>query len=108
VIARTQRLIEERGVDAVTKELDLCDLFCVSAGRRFKGHRLSLDSADDDTRRAIAAAVREAQGYFVEDAILDAEADWMYLRGVAASPPEVEEAEPEVAATPARAVRGVG
>ena len=108
VIARTQRLIEERGIDAVTKELDLCDLFCVSAGRRFKGNRLALDSADDDTRRAIAAAVRTAEGYFVEDALLESEADWMYLRGTAASPPEVEEAEGDAAPTPARAARGVG
>ncbi|HJU66362.1 MAG TPA: acyl-CoA dehydrogenase family protein, partial [Gemmatimonadaceae bacterium] len=36
VIARTQRLIEERGVDGATRELSLCDLFCVGSGRRFK------------------------------------------------------------------------
>jgi acyl-CoA dehydrogenase family protein 9 len=68
VIARTQRLIEELGVDGVRRELSLCDLFCVESGRRFKAARLSLDSADEDAaRRQIAADVREASGYYVTD-----------------------------------------
>jgi acyl-CoA dehydrogenase family protein 9 len=68
VIARTQRLIEEQGVDGARRELSLCDLFCVESGRRFKAARLSLDSADEDAaRRQVAADVREAGGYYVRD-----------------------------------------
>jgi acyl-CoA dehydrogenase family protein 9 len=77
VIARTQRLLEERGEEGASSELALCDLFCVEAGRRFRDHRHALDAREeevDDRRRAIAARVREAAGYFVDDAILDEEA----------------------------------
>jgi hypothetical protein len=52
----------------------LCDLFCVEAGRRFRGNRNMLDSKEeevDETRRSVAGAVREAGGYFVKDAILE-------------------------------------
>jgi hypothetical protein len=54
----------------------LCDLFCVEAGRRFRGNRNMLDSKEeevDETRRSVAAAVREGKGYFVADAILEDE-----------------------------------
>ena len=74
VIARTQRLLDERGVQGCERELALCDLFCVESGRRFRSQRLALDGREeevDDTRRAIAAAVREAGGYWVTDAILE-------------------------------------
>ncbi|MGH7718061.1 MAG: acyl-CoA dehydrogenase family protein [Gemmatimonadaceae bacterium] len=72
VIARTQRLLEERGVDAVKRELALCDLFCVDAGRRFKANRLSLDTVDEDAaRRAVAADVRKAGGYYVRDPLME-------------------------------------
>ncbi len=74
VLARTQRLIDERGVDACGRELALCDLFCVEAGRRFRAQRLALDAREEDVdsaRRAAAAAVRETGGYWVTDAILD-------------------------------------
>jgi acyl-CoA dehydrogenase family protein 9 len=74
VIARTQSLIDERGVDACNSEIALCDLFCVEAGRRFRGNRNMLDAREEDvdeTRRAVAAAVRSGKGYFVTDAILD-------------------------------------
>ncbi|MDQ6873057.1 MAG: acyl-CoA dehydrogenase family protein [Gemmatimonadota bacterium] len=74
VIARTQSLIDERGVDACENEIALCDLFCVEAGRRFRGNRNMLDAREedvDDTRRGVAAAVRSSKGYFVTDAILD-------------------------------------
>jgi len=74
VIARTQRLIEERGIERCERELALCDLFCVEAGRRFRTQRIALDGREDevdDRRRAVAAAVRAAQGYWVPDAILD-------------------------------------
>ena len=73
-IARTQRLIEERGAERCEREIALCDLFCVEAGRRFRDARNALDASEeevDDTRRAIAAAVREAAGYVADDTIMD-------------------------------------
>ncbi|HSY82994.1 MAG TPA: acyl-CoA dehydrogenase family protein [Gemmatimonadaceae bacterium] len=75
-ISRTQRLIEERSADGARQEIALCDLFCVTAGHRFREHRQALSGREDevdDTRRTIAAALRAARGYFVEDAILDAD-----------------------------------
>ena len=74
VIARTQSLIDERGADQCNREIALCDLFCVEAGRRFRTNRGMLDSREeevDDTRRLIADSVRRARGYFVPDAILE-------------------------------------
>ncbi len=74
VIARTQSLIDERGVTECQREIAMCDLFCVEAGRRFRMNRGMLDSREDDvddTRRSVAAAVRAGRGYFVTDAILD-------------------------------------
>ena len=69
VIARTQRLIDERGVDDCAHELELCDLFVVEAGRRFRASRGALESPQDDGRRAVARGVREAGGYGVPSAI---------------------------------------
>jgi alkylation response protein AidB-like acyl-CoA dehydrogenase len=74
VIARTQSLIDERGIESCDRELELCDLFCVEAGRRFRRNRNNLGATEDDvdeTRRRIASAVRAGNGYFVTDAILD-------------------------------------
>ena len=74
VIARTQSLIDERGVEACEGEISLCDLFSVEAGRRFRASRRMLDGRGDevdDTRRSVASSVREGKGYFVTDAILD-------------------------------------
>jgi len=74
VLARTQSLITERGVASVQRELELCDLFCVESGRRFRANRNALDAREDevdDARRSVAASVRAAEGYFVPDAILD-------------------------------------
>jgi acyl-CoA dehydrogenase family protein 9 len=74
VIARTQSLIDERGVEQCEHEIALCDLFCLEAGRRFRENRNLLDSREenvDDGRRRIASAVREGKGYFVTDAILE-------------------------------------
>jgi alkylation response protein AidB-like acyl-CoA dehydrogenase len=74
VIARTQSLIDERGVDQVAQEITLCDLFCVEAGRRFRGNRGMLEGRGDevdDTRRSVARSVRDGKGYFVTDAILE-------------------------------------
>lgn len=71
VLARTQRLIEERGVERCSRELGLCDLFCREAGLRFRDHRQMLDSAPYEARREVAAGVRAAGGYEVDDALLD-------------------------------------
>ena len=69
VIARTQRLLEERGEEGCTHELALCDLFIVEAGRRFRASRGALQSAQDEGRRTVARGVREAGGYGVPSAI---------------------------------------
>jgi alkylation response protein AidB-like acyl-CoA dehydrogenase len=74
VIARTQSLIDERGVETCDREIALCDLFCMEAGRRFRGNRHMLDGrgdAVDDIRRSVASSVRGGKGYFVTDAILE-------------------------------------
>jgi alkylation response protein AidB-like acyl-CoA dehydrogenase len=74
VIARTQSLIDERGADKVAREITLCDLFCIEAGRRFRGNRGLLEGRGDevdDTRRSVARSVRDGKGYFVTDAILE-------------------------------------
>ena len=74
VIARTQSIIDERGAETCDREIALCDLFCVEAGRRFRGNRHMLDARGDevdDIRRSVAASVRGGKGYFVADAILE-------------------------------------
>ncbi|HEY1952727.1 MAG TPA: acyl-CoA dehydrogenase family protein [Gemmatimonadaceae bacterium] len=74
VIARTQSLIDEHGAEQCRREIGLCDLFCVEAGRRFRGNRNMLDAREeevDQTRREVAASVRAGEGYFVADAILE-------------------------------------
>lgn len=71
VLARTQRLIEERGVALCQHEVELCDLFVIEAGRRFRARRDALLSPQDETRRAIARVIRAAVGYAVTDAILE-------------------------------------
>jgi acyl-CoA dehydrogenase family protein 9 len=74
VIARTQSLIDERGVENCNREIALCDLFCLEAGRRFSANRKVLDSREeevDNTRREVAGFVRSGKGYFVSDAILE-------------------------------------
>jgi alkylation response protein AidB-like acyl-CoA dehydrogenase len=70
-IARTQRLIDERGADDSARELDLCDLFVVESGRRFRTARDAIQSPQDETRRKVARRVRSDAGYQVPDAILD-------------------------------------
>ena len=74
VIARTQSLIDDRGAANCEREIRLCDLFCVEAGRRFRTSRNMLDAREeevDQTRREVAESVREGGGYFVSDAILE-------------------------------------
>ncbi|MEP6689667.1 MAG: acyl-CoA dehydrogenase family protein [Gemmatimonadaceae bacterium] len=73
VLARTQRLIDERGIDGCADELALCDLFCVESGRRFRRNRGALESRQDDMRRTVAARVRASHGYAITDALLDVE-----------------------------------
>ncbi len=70
-IARTQRLVEKRGAEDCQRELAMCDLFCVESGLRFRAARVRLESPQDAVRRDVAAAVREAGGYEVEDSILE-------------------------------------
>jgi hypothetical protein len=70
VLARTQRLLEQHGEADCARELALCDLFVIEAGRRFRSQRLSIQSPQDETRRAVARGVREAEGYGVTSAIL--------------------------------------
>jgi alkylation response protein AidB-like acyl-CoA dehydrogenase len=74
VIARTQSLIDEFGVEKCEREIALCDLFCIEGGRRFRGNRNMLDSREEDidnTVRSVAASIREGRGYFVTDSILE-------------------------------------
>jgi acyl-CoA dehydrogenase family protein 9 len=70
VLARTQEFLDRLGEAACKHELDLCDLFVVEAGRRFRASRLALQSAEDETRRRVARGVRDAGGYGVPSAIL--------------------------------------
>ncbi len=74
VISRTQRLIERQGLEGSARELDLCDLFCVTSGRRFRALRVALQEGGetiDDRRRSIAATLRADRGYVVSGALLD-------------------------------------
>ncbi|HUQ46429.1 MAG TPA: acyl-CoA dehydrogenase family protein [Gemmatimonadaceae bacterium] len=73
VLARTQQLLVARGEPQCARELALCDLFVVEAGRRFRASRLNLESAQDDVRRRVARQVRDDGGYGVDDAILPKE-----------------------------------
>jgi len=70
VLARTQLLLEQRGEADCSRELDLCDLFVIEAGRRFRSHRQAIQSPQDEIRRAVARGVREAEGYGVTSALL--------------------------------------
>ena len=74
VISRTQGMIDQKGEEGAEREISLCDLFCVESGLRFRESRDTLGSlseATDAKRRTIGADVRQAGGYFVDDAILD-------------------------------------
>ena len=75
VLSRTQRLLRERGLEALERELHLCDLFCVQSGRRFKENRENLESPQDATRKAIADDLRAAGGAFVPDSVLEVALD---------------------------------
>jgi alkylation response protein AidB-like acyl-CoA dehydrogenase len=75
VVSRTQRMLMERGVEALERELHLCDLFCVQSGRRFRDQRENLESLQDTTRRAIADDLRQASGAFIPDSVLEVPLD---------------------------------
>ena len=100
VLARTQRLIAERGVERCERELALCQLFCVESGRRFRRHRGALDCPEDHERLTVAAAVREAAGYFVDDALEERSAEDRRNAARNAAPPPPKDAAP----TPPKAV----
>ena len=73
-ISRTQRIIETGKSDAglVSRSIALCDLFCVTAGLRFRSNRIALETeAVDDQRRVVAAQVRERAGYSIPGAVMD-------------------------------------
>jgi hypothetical protein len=73
VISRTQSIIDRKGEVNAEREISLCDLFCVESGLRFAAARDTLGSlaeVTDAKRRTIAGDIREAGGYFVDDAIL--------------------------------------
>ena len=82
VLARTQQLLEQRGEAGCERELALCDLFVVEAGRRFRANRITLQSPQDETRRLVARHVREAGGYGVVNTLLHTE----IRDGLAAAP----------------------
>ncbi|HEY0931023.1 MAG TPA: acyl-CoA dehydrogenase family protein [Gemmatimonas sp.] len=74
-LARTQRLIDERGANACTREIALTELFCLQSGRRFRAFLTELEGttgeAIDDLRRSVAVQVRKDAGYASADALLD-------------------------------------
>jgi alkylation response protein AidB-like acyl-CoA dehydrogenase len=70
VLARTQQLIEQRGEAGCERELALCDLFVIEAGRRFRACRQAIESRQDELRRVVARGVRDSGGYGVTNAIL--------------------------------------
>jgi alkylation response protein AidB-like acyl-CoA dehydrogenase len=70
VLARTQRLLDANGVEGCERELALCDLFVVEAGRRFRASRVAVQSPQDEVRRTVAQHVRADKGYGTLDAIL--------------------------------------
>ena len=74
-IARTQRLIDERGADACAREIALADLFCIESGRRFRAIRMELDgdagASIDALRFDIAKRIRDEHGYESSDALMD-------------------------------------
>lgn len=74
-IARTQKLIDERGADACARELALTQLFCLQSGRRFRALRMELEGnageGIDTLRRDVAQRIRDEQGYASSDALMD-------------------------------------
>jgi len=74
VISRTQSLLANSDDSQGQEALDLCDIFCVDSGLRFRSARVALaggsGGAADDKRKDAAAAVRRDKGYGITDSIL--------------------------------------
>jgi len=70
-MARTQTLLATHGIDGCSRELDLCDLFVIESGRRFRVARDSIQSKQDEIRRRVAQTVRKDKGYGVQDSVLN-------------------------------------
>jgi alkylation response protein AidB-like acyl-CoA dehydrogenase len=70
VLARTQQLLEANGEEACERELALCELFVIEAGRRFRTSRMAIQSPQDETRRAVARHIRADRGYGVEATLM--------------------------------------
>lgn len=73
-LARTQRLLDQRGERECARELALTDLFCRESGMRFREARNGLNEPDNTTdalRISVAATVRADRGYGSADAVLD-------------------------------------
>ncbi|MGI8509845.1 MAG: acyl-CoA dehydrogenase family protein [Gemmatimonadaceae bacterium] len=73
VISRTQLLLETGEEEECARALELCQLFAVESGRRFRAARIALDGREDDldnARRSIASSVRNAGSYTMPDPIL--------------------------------------
>jgi acyl-CoA dehydrogenase family protein 9 len=73
-ISRTQSVIDRQGARVATHEIELCGLFSVESGRRFRANREALDSKEDAIdaqRRRIATAVRAAGGSPTKDPVLE-------------------------------------
>lgn len=75
VISRTQSLLNDGDDSGSGPAIDLCDIFCVESGLRFRSARVALAGGSagliDDERRAVARRVRGDVGYGIPDAILD-------------------------------------
>lgn len=73
VISRTQSLLETAVEPECARALELCQLFVVESGRRFRAARIALDGLEeelDDARRSIASAIRAGGSYTIPDPIL--------------------------------------
>jgi acyl-CoA dehydrogenase family protein 9 len=75
VISHTQSLLERSDDERSASSLNLCDIFCVESGIRFRAARVALGGGSagsiDDARREVARTVRSDGGYSIPDSILD-------------------------------------
>lgn len=74
VISRTQSLLEPSDDAECARAVELCQLFVVESGRRFRAARIALDGREEDldnARRSIASSVRSNGSYTMPDPILD-------------------------------------
>lgn len=75
VISHTQSLLAQGDDQRSTNALQLCEIFCVESGIRFRAARVALAGgsagAIDAARKDVARAVRSDGGYAIPDSILD-------------------------------------